>query len=182
MSKHRQSALLLHGLSDADQRWILARLAAEDQRILGEHLSELKSLGIPADRVLIDDATGDTVASDSTKPVQPHVAADPLHAASAAQMRALLANEPAWLVRQVLALDNWAWRPDYLAALNAAERERLRVTGETPLVAGSKVAERLRAQLVLRLAGIDLKHPGDRPVPTPQRLLSSVQQAIRRWL
>lgn len=186
MSRHRQSALLLHGLSALDQHWILARLPAEDQRILGEHLSELRSLGIPADPALFDAMTGDASVVESARSSPRRAAADPLQAASGAQMDALLADEPVWLVRHVLALENWSWREDFLAAQTSARRERLKMTGgmtdDAPGPAGGKLAECLRAQLLLRLQGFDLDRAARQPVQTPQGLLSSVQQVVRRWL
>ena len=168
MADHRQSALLLHGLCETDRRYILERLRADDQRILGDHLAELNSLGIPADAGLID----------AVKSSRRRVAGDPLHKATSAQMRALLVNEPVWLVRQVLALDNWSWRGDFIAALAPMQQERLAAARPAPLSA--KPAQCLREQLTQRLAQLD----SDRMayLPAPRGLRALLQQAVRRWI
>jgi hypothetical protein len=176
MPQHRQSALLLHGLAEADRRWILARLPNEDQQILDAHLSELKSLGIPADPVLLD------TAMVAARAPRRGVVADPLQRASASQMQALLAEEPVWLVRHVLALEAWPWKQDFLAAQNANRRERLLAAGQSPAAAGSKVAERLRAQLTQRLADADFACAAGQPHRSASPgLLNAAQQMVRRW-
>lgn len=169
MSGHQHSALLLHGLDESDQTWILAQLGEDDQRLLGEHLAELKDLGIPADAGLAQEA----ITAHRTK-----APSDPLRAATAAQMQAVLAEEPQWLVRQVLALEDWPWREAFLAQFPAHERRRNSQAIDLP----PKVAENLRQQLLQRLTQCH-----SRAEPRPQRqannsLLRALQHAVRRWL
>lgn len=181
MSGHRQSALLMHGLYEADRHWILAQLNADDQRILADHLAELKNLGIPADPALITETTSKAALIGPAPESQPSIETDPLQAASVAQIRALLADEPVWLVRHVLALENWTWRQEYLAGLGSGQRERLRIIGDPKLKTDGKLAEHLRAQLSRRLAGGDHLRLAS---PAPQAALdhfSSLKKAIRRW-
>ncbi|MES2933120.1 MAG: hypothetical protein V4805_06500 [Pseudomonadota bacterium] len=182
MPWHRQSALLLHGIQKRDQSWILARLAEEDQHIVRKHLAELHSLGIPVDPTLIDAATSGASAPTFIAPLQQGGLTDLVARASAVHMHALLADEPVWLVRHVLALDQWSWQQDFLATLTPGQRERLSVTGATPIVVGSKLGERLHVQLSLRLAEFDLDRAAARSSKTPGGLLSFLQQAVRRWL
>lgn len=171
MAGHRQSALLLHGLSEPDRCWILERLGEEDQHILSEYLAELKSLGIPVDPAMID-------AVRSSGPTD---AGDPLHAASTVQIQALLADEPVWLIRHVLALDDWPWRQNYLEALAPGQRERLMASRQAPL--SGKAAERLRWQLAQRLARFDIAPAENRAIPPARRgLFHAVRQAVRQWL
>jgi hypothetical protein len=167
MSGHRQSALLLHGLDRADQRWIMARLGQADARILDGHLAELRQLGIPADPALAA-RRGDGDGAEAV-----------VRGASAAAIALLLADEPVWMVRQVLALGDWPWRDAYLAGLGQHQRERLAAGVPIPALAGQAGAE-LLAALATRLAG---------PVPTraapeapPAGPLQSLRLALGRWL
>ena len=178
MSAHRQSALVLHGLAEEDQRWMLARLAPEDRRVVGEHLTELRSLGIPADPALIDAATRDestTAMASSGRDI-----ANPLYFASAVQMHAVLAGEPLWLVQRVLALGDWPWKQEFLAALTPGQRERLKAQGETQTAVQKNVSERLLAQLSMRLGGVDLSDAPDRAVQATHGFRFLLLQATRR--
>jgi len=171
MSGHQHSALLLHGLEESDRHWILAQLAEDDRRILGEHLAELKDLGIPADAGLVQEAI---TAHGSLAP-----SGDPLHAATAAQMQVLLSDEPQWLVRQVLALEDWPWRRDFLALLPHHERTR----HNQPGALSPKVAESLRQQLAQRLMQCrSLRAEPRPPRQASNNLIQALQNAVRRWL
>ena len=116
MPAHRQSALLLHGLSQADQRWILSQLPQDDARVLRSHLRELKQLGIPADPSL----------APAAAPAAPHAGtgqdAAVVGRASAAVMQLALADEPAWMIAQLLALRPWPWRSAFLEGLTPERR------------------------------------------------------------
>lgn len=140
MPGHRQSALLLHGLSKPDQRWLLSQLPESDRLILSQHLAELKQLGIPAEPALLDKATGARAAS----------AAGPLHAAALPMVQQMLADEPVWMVAQVLALAEWPWRDALLASLPDGQRDRVAAVRPAPL--HPQAAERLMARLTERLA------------------------------
>jgi hypothetical protein len=167
MDSHRQSALLLHGLAEADRRWVLEHLDEEDRRILAEHLTELSSLGIPRDPTLID-----AIKSPS------RAAPTPMHVASAPQMQALLGDEPLWLVQYILALDDWPWRQAFLDGLTARQRKGLAAAEFAPL--GPKLAECLRNQLEQRLR--DSARPADRSIrPAPVGLFKTMQRALREW-
>jgi hypothetical protein len=167
MPAHRQSALLLHGLNKADQHWILARLADDDRRIVGHHLAELKELGIPADPGIAAQASG----------ARAHAAAGPLHAASGEAMFQLLADEPVWLVRHVLALADWPWRTAFLDAHGGARRERLAAASPAPLapLAAERLLARLAAKLALPAAGAHA------PAVARANPLALLRGALRRW-
>ena len=167
MPAHRQSALLLHGLAKADQRWILSQLPDADRLIVAQHLAELKELGIPADPAL----------GAQARSARAHAAAGPLHAASGAAMARLLADEPLWLVRQVLALAEWPWRAAFLETHNTAQRERL--SGAAPAALAPEAAARLLARLETRLA----QHGAAVPGSTTARRgpLAALRGALGRW-
>lgn len=166
MSAHRQSALLLHGLGTTDQRWILERLDQSDRQTLEAHLDELKSLGIPAEPALAAAASAPRGAGARAR----------LMEAPAARMVQLLADEPVWLVRHLLALGDWPWRADYLAALAPGQRERIGTV--RPAQLGSAVAARLLDDLA---AGLGNVSPALLPVRRPGAL-QAMRQAMRRWI
>src|SRR5262245_57688532 len=169
MSGHRQSALMLHGLGKTDQQWILAHLDSTDREIVSDHLTELKALGIPADR------TFTAVPRPSTGK------RDLLHIASANQMLNVLANEPVWLIRHVLALDNWHWRDAFLAALDPVERERLTAPGQAVAPLNDHAAASLRTQLLHRLGTVDSHKTQHQSRWNAIRgLLPSLQQRLHR--
>lgn len=111
MSAYRQSALLLHGLNEADQRWILEQLNVDDRSQLRDHLAELRELGIPADRNILTSLgiseTGERL--------------DDLQAASASEMQMVLRDEPLWMLKQVLALESWPWKEQFLDTLHETQ-------------------------------------------------------------
>lgn len=114
MSGHRQAAAALYALDDRDQGLILAELPADDQAILRNYLAELADLGFAR-------------AANSDAP--PPRAADPagrLMAASAPSMLAILGQEPATLVAQVLALECWPWTAQFLELLPPHRRALVR--------------------------------------------------------
>lgn len=92
MNGHKQAAAALHGLSTADQDKVLAELPPADQDILRGYLAELSALGF---------ARAPAVAA-AARP-----AASVLRNASAEALFAVLAQEPAGLVAQFLALEAW---------------------------------------------------------------------------
>lgn len=143
MPAHRQSALLLHGLSPADQRWVLARVDAADAAVLRAHLRELRELGIPADPALAPSAAPAAPGAD------PHAAV--VARASSAGMQLALGEESAWLVAQVLALRDWPWRAAFLDGLT--EERRAAVTAAAPAALAPRAAAALLSALAARLAG-----------------------------
>jgi len=171
MPGHRRSALLLHGLNELDRRWILARLPERHQEILGEHLNELKELGIPAERLQPDPASSSRQA----------VADEPLQLASAAQMQTMLHKEPGWLVHQVLALEQWPWAEDFLALLGSARSEQLRAL-QLPELSGM-TRQTLRTQLNRRLAQVQpLQQASPAGRPAQRQWLNMLPEQMRKWL
>ncbi|WP_374351382.1 hypothetical protein [Chitinimonas sp.] len=136
MADSQQAALLLHGLAPSDRDWLLNQLDPAMQAELNAHLQELQALGIPADPALIDAALKQADAGAR-------------HSATAARMQALLAEEPLWLVAQILALPGCTWRDAYLAAQSLERRQRLLRHTATP--AGPALTRALQAALAQRL-------------------------------
>ncbi|PHV05349.1 hypothetical protein CSQ96_20850 [Janthinobacterium sp. BJB412] len=143
MSGHRQAAVALHALAGADRELILEQLPAGDQAALRGYLDELSALGFES-----AGARADMLALTAATPVKAAKAAD-LSAATAATMFALLQREPAALVAQVLALQQWAWGAGLLAMCAPARRQAI----EAARVAAAPARARfLRATLDARLA------------------------------
>ena len=109
----RKSALLLHALAQADREWVMAQLPEGERSSLLELLADLKSLGIPADRGLVDEAVtvarepeGSAFSARDAGSVRELAKADP------ARLAALLRDEPALLLAHLLRLNDWPWRAE----------------------------------------------------------------------
>lgn len=136
MSGHRQAAVALHALTDADRAAILTHLPAPDQAMLRDYLDELQALGFQSDGAGfgVPDATPAGLAL-----------------ASASTLFSLLEHEPAVLVAEVLGLQEWAWKAELLALYPSARRELIRAAGaQAPAPARARF---LREALEARLAG-----------------------------
>lgn len=149
MSGHRRAAVALHGLAEADRSLILAELPHQDQQVLRDYINELDELGF------------DT-AGAADLPAQPAPAAaanegpsDALQGVSGAAVHAALAGEPASLVAQLLSIEAWRWRGDYLALQTSARRELLHAAAPTGTLAPARAAF-LRGALAERLQRPDI--------------------------
>ncbi|OEZ96675.1 hypothetical protein [Duganella sp. HH101] len=139
MTGHRQAAVALHALADADRGLILEQLAPADQSLLRGYLDELTALGFEPDR--------------STPPPAPGAPGAPsrqagLASASATAMFGLLEHEPVALVAEVLALQPWSWSAGLLALYHPARREAIAAVQTAPAPARALfVLESLTARL-----------------------------------
>lgn len=160
MSGHRQAAVALHGVTDQDRELILAQLPEADQATLRHYLAELRALGFQPDAMApaLAGAPGPGAA---------------LASASPERIFAVLEPEPATLVAQVLALEDWGWSAGLLALCTPARREQIRAAGgAAPAPARASV---LRAALTARLAA----YP---PAEAHAGVTRGPWMALRRWL
>jgi hypothetical protein len=146
MSGHRQAAVALHALGEADRMLVLAELPENDQQILRGYLTELDDLGFEA---------ADTAAAARDLPR----AADALVDARAADVHHLLQAEPASLVAQVLSIQSWRWRTDYLALQTSARRDQLRAAAPDAALPAARAAFLIDG-LRQRLEGMPAVVPG----------------------
>jgi hypothetical protein len=157
MNGPRRAALALHGLHASDRDWILAQLAAPERAPLDPLLEELRELGIPADRSMIDAAVTAAPAPISPPPAQ--TPRDRIRAASPARIREALAGEPAAVVASLIAVEPWPWRAAFLARL--PHRTRGEISRASPQAArrcaGNRFADTLVDALDARLL------PGEAP-------------------
>jgi hypothetical protein len=167
---HRESALLLHGLSQADQRWILSQLDPANARVLRTHLRELRDLGIPADPALAPSG------APTRAPQGSGADAARLERASAASLQLALADEPAWLVAQLLALRAWPWRKAFLDGSSPERRAAIEAAGTSPLPPRAEAAllAAVGRSLVAQLAPPAAAGPA-------QAIVGAARRTLGRW-
>lgn len=144
MSGHRRAAAALHALAEADRAAILARLPAPDQAMLRGYLDELQALGFQSE--------GADFGALDAPPAR-------LELAPAGMVFSVLEHEPAVLVAQVLALQQWPWEAEVLALCTSARRDLIRAAGAQPPAPAR--ARFLREALEARLSGGAPSHAGD---------------------
>jgi hypothetical protein len=168
----RKAALLLHAMPRGDRQWLLEQLPEAERASLNDLLAELETLGIPADRRLLDEAMapvrsgpsssapspfGSSGRADATRGERPDVTGQLrlLEDANPIRLAAVLRDEPPGLIVQLLGLREWPWRERLLAQLGAPKRrqveERLARRGESATGA-ALAATALREQLVLAVS------------------------------
>ena len=171
MAAHRESALLLHGLSRADQRWILSQLDQASARTLRTHLRELRELGIPADPALAPSSAASSAGA-------PDSSADAvrLERASAASLQLALAGEPAWMVAQLLALRAWPWRTAFRDGSGPERRAAIDAAGTLPLAPRAEAAllAAVGRSLVAQLAPPAAAGPA-------QAIVGAARRTLGRW-
>jgi hypothetical protein len=155
MSGHRQAALALYALADADQDAILAELPAADQAILRGLLDELAELGF-------DKAAADGVHPKPSVAGQDHAA---LMGATPAAMLTVLGHEPATLVAQLLALRSFPWAAAFLDGLPPHRRAMVNDAQRAVATAAPAPA---RAQFLLDASAAAVRAlPAARTAPAP---------------
>jgi hypothetical protein len=122
-ARDRRAALLLHTVSAADRSWLLAQLSPAERGALEPLLAELRELGIPADRDMLDEL-GDVSSAAPVPLATP--APRGLFAADGRIVAQVLAAEPVDLVARLLACKAWPWREAVLSAQGPNRREQLR--------------------------------------------------------
>ncbi len=143
---YRQSALLLHGLNEADRHWILAQLDTEQNGQLRSHLDELNQMGMVENRSLVEGLLsrikGKSVDSaervgNALRHARPDVV---LH---------MLSNEPTWLIASVLSIEAWPWREAIYVGLDVSKRDRVKqaLRGHMPVKLGYALIAQLEERL-----------------------------------
>lgn len=159
----RQAALLLHAMQHDDRQWVLGKLPSKERSAIAPMLAELTSLGIPRDRDILQQAIAQSNAA--TAPIQDASAQQSAQAqlenSSDAMLRtldcikvsdgslpwsrlvALLKDEPAGLIAQLLRIHDWSWREQALRALSPRKRARVMELCEQspPAQKGSKESQ-----------------------------------------
>lgn len=153
----RRAALLLHALGGADRAWLVAQLPEPLRPQLALLLRELETLGIPADRTVLDQVLqrpaepGGATAATSGAPT-PAQRLQRLRGAELDRLAALLRREPVRLVVRFLGAEDWPWREALLRRFPAELRGRIaRETGAGSALAAPVLRERLLELLARQL-------------------------------
>jgi hypothetical protein len=142
-SARRSAALLLHGMSEPDRSWAWQQLSDYQREALAPLLRELHELGVPRDVELLHDMVG---TAPATGPV-PVTARERVAHAPAARMAALLAVEPAGLVRRLIALGPWPWQDEAMAVLRTRRGELFEPVSPDTNLAATALDEALLRRL-----------------------------------
>lgn len=171
MSGHRQAAVALHGLAEADLDLILGALPPTDQAILRGHLRELTDLGF-------DEAEPEARWLKPADSMPQPGAEQRVAAASAGAMLALLEQESAPLIAQVLALRDWPWAGALLERWpRRAHLGALQLSAAGSICIGVAKRDFLLQELATRLAASHLTEsarPGD-------SILSAMLRRAKSW-
>jgi hypothetical protein len=172
----RRAALTVHALQPRDQRWVLQRLPAPQRAVVAGLLGELRELGIPSDRRLLQPVLETSAAAAALGvPVEPGpaaVAGGPLPAG-------LLRDEPAFVWAACL-LDR---APDeqrrLLAALAPSQAAAVRALMAGGLAHAPQLRHAVR-QALARHAGAQAIEPAATPGGPGARLWLAAWRMARR--
>jgi hypothetical protein len=172
----RRAALTMHALQPRDQRWVLQRLPAQQRAVVAGLLGELRELGIPSDRGLLQ-----SVLETSAAAPAPAVPAEPGPAALAGGplSTGLLRDEPAFVWAACL-LDR---APDeqrrLLAALAPSQAAAVRALMAGRLAHAPQLRHAVR-QALARHAGAQATDPSAPPSGLWAGLWAAVWRMARR--
>lgn len=142
----KRAALELHNLAPQDREWVLGRLPDAERARLAPLLAELDGMDIRFDL----DSAALPPAESSEVPAPAHggrSAQLEIRAAAAADVVRVLAGEPAWLVRAVLALEAWPW----LALVRTALQQQGVLRQQAPRLSGAATLPSAQAAALLAL-------------------------------
>lgn len=106
-SNLRKTAVLIHGISPKDQKWILSQLPITIANEIRPLLKELRQLGIPKDDLILKSAleTAKTIKQKNVQILN-------LNARPSNVVFTALKSEPLCLARSILAIYDWSWSAD----------------------------------------------------------------------
>lgn len=156
-------ALRLRDIGSEDRAWLLSHLGADDCQRVSAALQEYRArnavASVPQARV------------ESVNASQP--AAARLAAATAADVRKLLAGQPDWAIALVLSAGPWPWAQELLGQLSPERIRALRALA-------SELSQRVKPQLrdaVIRVVAQKLVPP-ETDTPVTQAFDAALQRAV----
>lgn len=157
----KKAALLLHGLSDGDQRWILSRLPPDIRGRMKPLLGELNELGF--DMTGFQDIGAEVVAHfPASGPDQQsggltgyRQASERVNSCLPQAINHWASSETDWVVSQILAHREWSWTNQFVNALPRYRRERIEKSCKEITRLPKKLGERLIEELDLVLQKIE---------------------------
>jgi hypothetical protein len=189
----RRAALVLHTLQESDRDWLLTQFDADEKRLLLELLSELNSLGIPADKALLEQTIADVSQRSSTfdsgKEPFSAIDADTLEGAEErrkrdvlddvhpGKMAHMLKDEPIELVARFMAFHTWSWRETTLELLGPLKRSQLQRLAYMRTSYAPRLNGALLDIFLSRLAGLEDEHSSSHIAASPER----VRDVGQRW-
>jgi hypothetical protein len=144
----RRAALALHAVADADRDWLLGALSAAQQAQLRLLLDELRDIGIPSDRRLVDELCAASAVPEAARvPVAPSLGLD---VGQAAVLARLARCEPPTIVAALCGAADASWRNQLLTSLAPAARAEVQAQesrlDRAPALRGA-ILESVRRQL-----------------------------------
>lgn len=122
----RRAALLLHTLPLRERDPLLNAFTEEQRTSLQELLTELDSLGIPHDRVLLDQTLATLQIFPPTGGHQDdRIWLQAITRDRVAQLAQILMGEPAELIAYLLAAGPWYWSGDLMDAIEFPKRRQV---------------------------------------------------------
>ncbi len=125
MRVYKQAALHLHGLNEADRQWLLDQLPVRQRENLLPLLEELNALGIPRERVLLDELnlTGTGTGTGERKAAAAEISyIRYISDRSPTDIAVALNEEADGIVAAVLSVYDWPFQRAYLQSLSAERR------------------------------------------------------------
>lgn len=150
MNGLRKAALYLHGMEEADRRWMLDALTDEEREYLHATLAELDEMGVPRGNAWLPELT-EAHATD----VREHEDAcqsseiEVIEAADLSKLIQVFEHEPDSIVALLLKHRVWSWRQAYVGKQYLQKREHLLHALETP---GQPLKLKVEAALLTALA------------------------------
>ncbi|MCO4855932.1 hypothetical protein MKD49_05475 [Herbaspirillum sp. WGmk3] len=174
----RRAALLLHTLP-LRERQLLLNAFTEDQRSsLQELLTELDSLGIPHDRVLLDQTLATLQILPSAGAHQhDRIWLQAISGDRVGQLAQILMDEPAELIARLLAAGPWHWSGDLMAALELPKRRQVQSMAYEMRQPSGRLTN-----VLLRSVRIALEERGNEQLVTGRPALYSLTGWFGRWI
>jgi hypothetical protein len=171
-------ALRLRDIGAEDREWLLSHLGAEDCKRVSAALQEYRAHNAPRpDGGAQGLREAPKTQAGSAPPLTPvgsaPLPADRLGAASAADVKKLLAGQPDWAIALVLSAGPWPWSQELLGQVSP---ERIRALRALATELSDRVKPQFRAALIRAVAG--KLAPAEIQTPVTQAFDAALQRAV----
>jgi len=159
----RRTALLLHTLQPADRESLLLQFGTEEQQVLSGLLGELGELGIPHDKVLLDETMA-ALSAGSTSRKTPRATSPReegvsnlnvtiawLDRARPQQISEFLKDESPELISRILACHGWSWGAAVTEQFEPLKRRQIQMLSHSSRQLAPRLTTALLTQLARRL-------------------------------
>jgi hypothetical protein len=165
-------ALRLRDIGAEDREWLLSQLGADDCQRVSAALREYRAHNVPRAEPGIQGLheTPKTQVESESSP------AARFAAASAADVRKLLAGQPDWAIALVLTAGPWPWAQELLGQLSP---ERIRALRALATELSGRVMPQFRDALIRVIA--QKLAPPEIQTPVTQAFDAALQRAVHEW-